>query len=155
MSNEWLQYQCLVKVGTCTHFWYWFPSVNCYVTGPNHRWNSKSMVVFLSMWTRSLWTQVIPGDVCKQDLYEYSSCLCSCSCLRKFPFRFPFLSCFPFPTFPVARGWPQHYKATNPIFYRLEVTVSNSEWIGNSTYQCKWSTDTPTKSLVVTHPLKS
>jgi len=60
------------------------------VIGPDGRWNSKSIVMcFLVSEQDHSEPQVIPGDVCGEDLYEQLSHLCSCkfctnscSCVR-------------------------------------------------------------------------
>ena len=85
-------------------------------TGPNGRWNSKSIIVLLRSCKRSsrglsqpwrffvhakdhheVW--VNPGDFCERDLNEHSSRFCQCGMqfLREFPFPFlvTWFSCCP------------------------------------------------------------
>ena len=75
-------------------------------TGPNGRWNLKSIIVLLCLCTRSSWAPESSLEVIVNKIFTSSrliSAHVARSFLRKFLFPFPFLfpSCFLFPGFPV------------------------------------------------------
>ena len=66
LHEWWVITVSIVQVGMCIRFSYRSSSFDCWTK--QYRWNSKSLVVFLSLWTRSPWapSQVIPRGVSEQ-----------------------------------------------------------------------------------------
>ena len=124
VSDVWLQYQCLIKVGFSLvprpiwlsngpgneAKWACVPisdtdpreSVDCCFTRRNSKWNSKSIAVLLSLWTRSLWALSHPWwCLWTRSLQSHFVSALAAFCAN-FCSHFPFLSYFLFPAFPVA-----------------------------------------------------